>query len=41
MEEYKEFIGTSIEEAKEMAKDYFNTNEIEFELLELKQNEHN
>lgn len=33
MEDYKEFTASSIDEAKEMAKDYFNTNEIEFELL--------
>jgi spoIIIJ-associated protein len=33
MENFKEFIASSIEEAKEKARDYFNSNHIEFELL--------
>lgn len=33
MENFKEFVGSSIEEAKEKARDYFNSNHIEFELL--------
>lgn len=31
--EYKEFVGTSIDDAKEKAMDYFNSNHIEFELM--------
>lgn len=31
--DYKEFIGESIEDAKEKAMDYFNSNHIEYELL--------
>lgn len=31
--DYKEFIGTSIDDAKEKAMDYFNSNHIEYELL--------
>lgn len=33
MEEYKEFVGSSLEEAKEKARDYFNCNHIEYELM--------
>lgn len=33
MEEFKEFIGGTLEEAKEKARDYFNSNHIEYELL--------
>ncbi|MCX6112189.1 MAG: hypothetical protein NTY22_02750 [Proteobacteria bacterium] len=33
MEEFKEFIGSTLEEAKEKARDYFNSNHIEYELL--------
>lgn len=33
MDDYKEFVGASLEEAKEKARDYFNSNQIEFELM--------
>jgi len=33
MEEFKEFVGNTLEEAKEKARDYFNSNHIEYELL--------
>ncbi len=33
MEEYREFVGTTLEEAKEKARDYFNCNHIEYELM--------
>jgi spoIIIJ-associated protein len=33
MEEFKEFVGSTLEEAKEKARDYFNSNHIEYELL--------
>ncbi|MFH1222946.1 MAG: R3H domain-containing nucleic acid-binding protein [Pseudomonadota bacterium] len=33
MEDFKEFVGTTLEEAKEKARDYFNSNQIEFEML--------
>lgn len=33
MEEFKEFVGGTLEEAKEKARDYFNSNHIEYELL--------
>jgi len=34
--EFKEFVGTSIDDAKEKAMDYFNSNHIEFELMPAK-----
>ncbi|MEI6092973.1 MAG: R3H domain-containing nucleic acid-binding protein [bacterium] len=33
MEDFKEFVGSTLEEAKEKARDYFNSNHIEYELL--------
>jgi len=33
MEDYKEFAGITLEEAKEKARDYFNSNQIEYELM--------
>ena len=33
MEEFKEFVGNTLEEAKEKARDYFNSNHIEYELM--------
>ena len=33
MDDYREFVGASLEEAKEKARDYFNSNQIEFELM--------
>lgn len=33
MEEYREFVGSTLEEAKEKARDYFNCNHIEYELM--------
>lgn len=33
MEEFKEFVGVTLEEAKEKARDYFNSNQIEYEML--------
>jgi spoIIIJ-associated protein len=33
MDEAKEFVGSTLEEAKEKARDYFNSNHIEYELM--------
>lgn len=33
MDDYKEFVGNTIDEAKEKARDYFNCNHIEYELM--------
>jgi len=33
MEEFKEFVGITLEEAKEKARDYFNSNQIEYEMM--------
>jgi spoIIIJ-associated protein len=33
MDDYREFVGSTLEEAKEKARDYFNSNQIEYELL--------
>ena len=33
MEEFKEFVGNTLEEAKEKARDYFNSNHIEYEMM--------
>ncbi len=33
MEDYREFVGNTLEEAKEKARDYFNCNHIEYELM--------
>jgi spoIIIJ-associated protein len=33
MEDFKEFVGSTLEEAKEKARDYFNSNHIEYELM--------
>ena len=33
MDDYKEFVGSTLEEAKEKARDYFNSNQIEYELM--------
>jgi|GEM_PF-1132777 len=33
MDDYREFIGSTLEEAKEKARDYFNSNQIEYELM--------
>lgn len=33
MDDYKEFVGSTIDEAKEKARDYFNCNHIEYELM--------
>jgi len=32
MDDYREFVGHTLEEAKEKARDYFNSNQIEYEL---------
>ena len=33
MDDYREFVGSTLEEAKEKARDYFNSNQIEYELM--------
>jgi spoIIIJ-associated protein len=33
MDDYKEFVGSTLEEAKEKARDYFNSNQIDYELM--------
>ena len=33
MDDYREFVGHTLEEAKEKARDYFNSNQIEYELM--------
>jgi len=33
MDDYKEFVGATIDQAKEKARDYFNCNHIEYELM--------
>ncbi len=33
MDEVKEFVGSTLEEAKEKARDYFNSNHVEYELM--------
>ncbi len=33
MDDYKEFVGVTIDQAKEKARDYFNCNHIEYELM--------